>query len=367
MLLHQALRPSARAQPPLPTPRPRPRPQAHHSSPPRLILGVDDDALKWTADPLAVVGRQRALGARAVRVWVPWQGEAEPGAVRRVELARAEQAARRTEVVLAVFGSARDTPATDAARARFCGYAAAALRLVPGARAVVVWNEANAPDYWNAGPTAYERLLARCYDALHAARPGIAVLDSTASAHGPEAFLLALGEAYRASGRTLPLVDAFGHNPYPRTSREEPATTHPPGFLGEGDYARLVAVLREAFAGTPQRSLAVWYLEDGFQTGLPRRLLASYAGRENAATVDPLGQAQRLEEAIRLAACQPDVRAFFNFELMDESRLAGWQSGLLWSDGAPKPAAWAFRRGAALVRAGRVACPAPAGAAAPRP
>jgi hypothetical protein len=50
---------------------------------PRLLVGVDDDTLKWTADPLNA---------------------------RLTELARTEQAARATHVVLAVFGFARDTP-----------------------------------------------------------------------------------------------------------------------------------------------------------------------------------------------------------------------------------------------------------------
>jgi hypothetical protein len=36
------------------------------------------------------------------------------------------------------------------------------------------------------------------------------------------------------------------------------------------------------------------------------------------------------------------VRAFFNFELVDETRLAGWQSGLLWRGVHRKPAAAAF-------------------------
>ena len=50
------------------------------SPPPRrLLVGVDDDTLKWTSRPLEVVAAQRRLGADAVRVWVPWSGEAGPG------------------------------------------------------------------------------------------------------------------------------------------------------------------------------------------------------------------------------------------------------------------------------------------------
>ncbi|HET7567584.1 MAG TPA: hypothetical protein VFJ91_06305 [Gaiellaceae bacterium] len=323
--------------------------------PPPLIVGVDDDTLKWTGEPLAVVRRQQALGADAVRIWVPWNGGTRPNGTRKAELARAETAARRTRVVLAVFGPAARSPLTAPARERFCSYARAALALVPDARAVVVWNEANSATAWRGGAAGYERLLARCFDLLHAVRPDVDVLDSTASAHAPAAFLLGVAAALRASGRSAPIVDGFGHNPYPRTSAESPLATHPAGFLGEGDYERLAATLRDGFSGTPQHALDVWYLEDGFQTQAPRS--SGYTGRETAVTVTPATQAERLRTAIRLAACQPTVRAFFNFELVDEPSLAGWQSGLIWRGRGRKPAADAFRAAAEAARSGSVSCP----------
>jgi hypothetical protein len=299
-----------------------------------LLVGVDDDTLKWTADPAGVVRWQRELGADAVRVWMPWQGERRPNATRVVELQRAEQAAQRTAVVLAVFGFARDTPTTPSGQRRFCAYAKSALARVPDAKGVVVWNEANSRTYWNGTAAQYEHLLARCYDVLH--RAGLTVLDSTASAHAPEAFLREVAAAYRRSGRTRALVDAFGHNPYPLTSAEAPGATHPTGFLGEGDYDRLIRALRPF--GEPD----VWYLEDGYQSAVPRPLQRRYDGRENVTTVSAARQAAHLRAAIALAACQPRVRAFFNFELVDESRLAGWQSGLIWRGVHRKPAAQAF-------------------------
>ena len=315
---------------------------------PGLLVGVDDDTLKWTADPLGVVRWQRALGAQAVRVWVPWHGETRPSRTMLIELGRTEAAARQTRVVLAVFGFARDTPRDARTQARFCGYARSTLALVPNARAVVVWNEANSRTYWNGTPSEYEALLARCYDTLH--RGGLTILDSTASAHAPEAFLRAVGGAYRASGRTRPLTDAFGHNPYPAGGSEPPDATHPPGFAGEGDYARLVRVLHAAFGRTP----TIWYLEDGFQSTVPTRLRSHYNGHENVRTITPAQHARQLDRAIRLAACQPDVRAFFNFELVDETRLAGWQSGLIWRGVHRKPAAAAYKAAAQQAASG---CP----------
>jgi hypothetical protein len=237
---------------------------------------------------------------------------------------------------------------------RFCGYARAVVARAPSARAVVVWNEANSPTYWRTGAARYESLLARCYDVLHPMH--VTVLDSTASAHAPAAFLAALGAAYRASGRTRPLVDAFGHNPYPASASEPPDAVHLGDFLGEGDYVRLAATLHRAFAGTAQRSLDIWYLEDGFQTTVPPTLRTHYGGRETVRTLTPLRQAQDLGAAILLAACQPHVRAFFNFELVDETRLAGWQSGLVWRGVHRKPAALAFAAAAHAADSGGAHC-----------
>jgi hypothetical protein len=332
-------------------PQPTRPPQPAQPHPPHLLVGVADDTLKWTPNPLAVVRRQRALGAEAVRIWVPWHGEAGPTGPRLDELGRAEEAAQLTRVVLAVSGLARDTPTTASAQDRFCGYARSALARVPHASAVVVWNEGNDPSFWSASPAQYEALLARCYATLH--RPGLTVLDSTASGHAPEAFLRAVGDAYRESGRTRPLVDAFGHNPYPASPDEPPAAVHPVGFVGEGDYARLAAVLREAFG----RPADVWYLEDGYQSQVPARLLEQYHGRETVGVLTPALQARRLAEAIRLASCQPRVRAFFNFELVDETRLTGWQSGLVWRGVQRKPAARAFAAAARQAASGCVEHP----------
>jgi hypothetical protein len=159
------------------------------------------------------------------------------------------------------------------------------------------------------------------------------VLDSTASAHDPIAFLNAVAGVYRASGRTRALVDGFGHNPYPLTPVESPDVRHRGDFLGEADYPRLVATLKADFGRTP----AIWYLEDGFQTDW----------------LTPEQQARDVATAIAMAVCQPLVHAFFNFELVDEKRLLGWQSGLVWRGGRPKPAAAAY---AAAARAAPGGC-----------
>ena len=324
--------------------------------PPRLVVGLDDDSVKWVANADGVLASYRALGVEAVRLWIPWHGAARPRGVTVVYLERAEALASHGErVVLAIFGFAPDAPLRPRAQARYCGFVVRALRAAPSIRDVVVWNEANGPLYWprRAGAEPYERLLARCRDAVHSLRSAATVLDSTSSHHDPVSFLQAVGAAYRASGRTRPIVDAFGHNPYPLRSDEPPSARHTGGFLGEGDYARLVATLREAFHGTRQPIGSIWYLEDGFQSSVPGHHLRGYRGRETERTLaSPHGEAQALSAALRLAACQPRVQAFFNFERVDEWRLAGWQSGVLWSGGGRKPAFAAFRDAIDAVRNG---------------
>ncbi len=131
---------------------------------------------------------------------------------------------------------------------------------------------------------------------------------------------MAVAASYRASGRTLPLFDTVGHNPYPFTPGEPPAATHDV-YVGQGDIARLVGTLDLAFAGTAQPPTPIWYLEDGFQTAVtnPRRTL--YAGQESVTgVVTAPDQASQLATALRLAYCQPRVEAFFNFLLVDEPR-----------------------------------------------
>jgi hypothetical protein len=331
---------------------------------PKLLVGVDDDSVKWTASPAQLLRVTAQLGLEAVRVTLPWRsGQRRPGRLERVYLRRIERLARDRRVVVAVYGPADDAPRTREARDVFCGYVRAALHLAPDVRDVVIWNEANSRTYWRprrGAASAYAALLARCYDVLHAARSDVDVLDSTAAGHDAAGFLRAVGAAYRSSGRDRRIVDTFGHNPYPMLPTEAPSARHASGWIGEGDYPVLVRTLRAAFGATgqpvPGDGAKIWYLEDGFQTSVPRGIRA-YTGRENVAALLPAAeQGRRLADAVRLAYCQPEVGAFFNFELADETRLVGWQSGLLFANWRPKPAFDEFRRALADVAGGRVGC-----------
>ncbi len=328
---------------------------------PNLLLGVSDDLLKWTSQTSGLLRLQQSLGLQADRITLPWRpgkwtvGREESGPLQRA--ARASLAGMR--IVVAVYGAAGDAPVDEAAQSEYCSYVASIVRSYPSIGDVVVWNEPNSRTFWTPqSPAAYEALLARCWDAVHAVRADANVIAATAprGATGPAKWYRAIGDAYRASGRTLPLFDTVGHNVYPDTDAEPPAARHPHSqTIAQGDYSKLIKSLQNAFAGTAQRRLSIWYMEDGYQTRSPQT--AAYSGREQARhPLSPEEQAARLRQAIELAYCQPAVGAFFNFQLFDERSLEGWQSGVLYADGTPKPSFEALRLAAQAVRDGTISC-----------
>lgn len=372
------------------------------SAAPGLFVGLGDDSGKWS-DRSATVAVLHDFGAGAERVTVRWQpGQTALAGVERTNVDRAVGHAWAARTVLAVSGTPDASPQTDAARDEFCTFARSLLQRYPQVNDLVIWNEVNKASFWrpqynadgsDAAPGAYEALLAHCWDVLHAYRASVNVLTSTSFrgnddpdavsnvSHSPGSFYRGVGLAYRASGRTQRIFDTLGHNPYPLFSDERPWRVHHDAqTFGEGDYASLMQALWDGFGGTAQPipgqgGVAMWYLEDGFQTQIAPDKARFYSGVENdkravpagppAASdpgADPAGksrapdQATQLVDAVRLAYCQPGVGAFFNFTAMDETNLAGWQSGVLWADGSPKPSLAAFRSVTTEVNAGAVDC-----------
>jgi hypothetical protein len=346
---------------------------------PGLLLGVDDDMGKWAGDS-PVAGAIADLGATVQRITVIWlPGESDISGIEATNVQSAIDRAPNARTVLAVYGRRpADAPQTPAARTEFCTFVRGLLQHYPSIHDVVIWNEVNRAEFWwpqNDAPARYEALLGRCRDVLHAFRPNVNVISSTAArgdSRGTDAgvFIRGMGLAYRASRRSQPIVDTFGHNPYPAYSAEKPWTRHPAGgSLSEGDYAALMQAYYDGFAGTPQPlpgqgSTSVWYLEDGFQTTADSSL--GYTGAEtDLRAVSPDEQATQLVDAARLAYCEPAVGAFFNFLLVDESDLGGWQSGLMWRSLQPKPSYAAFKQAAGEIAAGSVDCNALSGGPVP--
>jgi len=260
---------------------------------PGMFVGVSDDAFEWNTAPM--VSAANDLGLRAIRVALTWtQSQRTLSPSDAASLGRVVAGAPNQRIVLAALNQG-DPPLDAASRDAYCSYLADAVTRFPRINDVVIWNEPNLSGFWRpqfgppgqSAPEQYEALAAYCYDLLHAMRPSINVIGPATSvwgndnpnafdniSHSPATFIQGIGAAYRASGRTAPLFDTFGHHPYPANSSERPWTVHSdPAIISLGDLGRLLSVLSSAFSGTGQRlpdqGVPIWYLETGYQTTIP--------------------------------------------------------------------------------------------------
>ncbi|NUR77773.1 MAG: hypothetical protein HOQ28_15990 [Thermoleophilia bacterium] len=345
----------------------------HKAQEPKLLVGAVEDAAKYARDPVAQMKLARESGFRAIVLSAVWEHGAS-AAADLPRLRRAVDAATKEDIrpVLAVYELSGDTPADGPTRAAFVAYAAALAKALPDVRDVIVGNEPNLNLFWQpqfdaaGGDQAavdYEQLLAAAYDRLKEQDPGLDVIGGGLASHGgdkpssrpthsPTQFIHDLGAAYRASGRTKPLMDAISVHVYGEANRIPPTLRHPLSTtLGIADYPKLVRLLTEAFGGTaqPGATLPIVYGEYGVETKIPPAKEPLYTGREVVAPVDEQTQALYYGEAIRAAERQPNVRMLFLFHVVDETRLEGLQSGTRYADGTPKTSEPAVR--AALDRA----------------
>src|SRR5438128_433653 len=266
---------------------------------PTMTIGATEDIVKQP-DLVAAKAQMDLLklaGLKGVRITQEWApGQTEPGGGDFDALKNAVAAAQldgvRVIVSVTNHGS-RTTPLSDQDQADFAAYAANVARALPYVHEYVVGNEPNLNRYWLpqfgldgsdvAAPT-YESLLAKTYDALKAVSPKITVLGGAVSprgidrpntgrdTHSPTAFITDMGTAYRASGRTKPIMDEFAFHPYGDNSSQPPTFQHPSSTsIGLGDYAKLVGLLGSAFDGTAQAgsTLPSVYDEYGVETQLP--------------------------------------------------------------------------------------------------
>jgi hypothetical protein len=347
-----------------------------------VVGAVEDEAKFAPTDAAASVhmARARDAGFRAIAFSAFWRPplrelpKVERDALRRA--ARAAVAASITPIVdVAQFGG--DTPLTDAEREEFASFAASVPRLVPQVEHVVVGNEPNTNLFWrpqfdasggDVAAQAYERLLARSYDAIKAFAPNVEVIGGGLAprgadrphgkrpTHSPTAFIRDLGAAYRASGRSLPLMDAFSIHVYGESSHVPPTHPHPFGStIGIADYDRLVRLLREALG----RTTPVVYGEYGVNTTIPPGEEAVYTGSQvdSKHPVDASTQARFYSQAIALAACQPLVEMLLFFHVTDEPQLEHFQTGMYYADRAPKPGLDQVAQTADAAAAGTVPCP----------
>jgi hypothetical protein len=334
------------------------------------------------------MGLARLAGLDSVRVTALWaRGTRVPSAelVQSLSNAAAAAALYDVRVYLSVypFGSTQ-TPLVDGDRADFAEFAAALARALPPVRDFIIGNEPNLNRFWlpQFGPNgedlaapAYVQLLAQTYDALKTVDPSILVYGGAVSprgidrpgsgrdTHSPTTFVPDMGTAYRASGRMLPIMDAFAFHPYQDNSSQPPSFAHPnSSTISLADYPKLVALLGRAFDGTAQAgsTLPILYDEYGVETAIPAEKASLYSGSEIAATkpVDEATQGSYYAQALALAFCQPNVSGLLIYHFRDEVPLDRLQSGVYYADGTPKSDLPTVAAAARQVRGGVIAqCP----------
>ncbi len=360
------------------------------SAHPTLVVGAAENAVQTPSltDSKAQLELAAAAGLQMVRVVALWYGSSTPSSDQLAAFTTTARAADLVGVRLAVnvFPAVnRQAPKDDASRASFVSFTTALARAAPTVRDFVVGNEPNKQFFWHpefapdgtpAAPAAYAALLGATYDALKAINPAIVVAGGALAPRGndnpnavsnvsmsPGNFILAMGEAYRASGRTIPIMDQLAIHPYGERSQQPPTFEHAGSFIGLGDYPKLVGFLGRAFDGTgqPGSALSILYDEYGVQTAPPPAKASLYTNpgaplADDAVTEDM--QAAYYRKALQMASCQPTVAGILFFHAVDEPDYGRWQSGVYYPDGTPKSSFAAIRKATLETRRGIIArCP----------
>ena len=343
-----------------------------------IVWGVNDDAGKYESGVGPFWTTLRSVGMTSDSMTLRWDetsatgfegNEADflPGALDAA-------AAAGVSVTFDVYPRHSAALASPANARRFAAWVARLATTYPQVREYVVLNECNTslfvnPQYVrgvNVSAARCGTFLAAAYDALKAVDPTIFVWGlglsprgnpvptdmSSPRATNPIDWLRFLGQWYRASGRTKPLMDGLDLHPYP-IPQSLPFATGYPGSTSFSvvNLPRAYQAFYSAFAGTGQRTvgpgrLPVSLNEVGIQTTPPVGEAAAYSGTENAAGVEQTGseayQADWYTKLVDYALCDADVTKVNIFKLVDETSLLGWQSGLFYAGFVPKLSAAAF-------------------------
>jgi len=329
-------------------------------------FGVADDTGKYADDGGASVFAQLAsLGLRDDRMTVTWD-PAHPTLITDRDFLDRSIAAATTagvQVRLAVRPVTAGAIGLSAARARsFAAFVASLADRYSQVRTFVIGNEPNQPRFWQpqfvkgkaVAAIGYERTLAATYDALKAADPSVTVVGAVLSSRGnddpnassnasrsPVRFIADMGAAYRASGRTEPLMDEFGFHAYPRSNRDSLAAGLDWPDAGFANLARVKQALWDAFSGTAQptieNGLRISIDEIGWQTNVPSSASSAYTGSENVPVTSDAAQATIYGQIIARAACDSSISSVLFSPFIDETQLGGFQSGLERADGSKRP------------------------------
>ena len=371
-----------------------------------IVWGVADDASKFADDGGAwFYGQMKGANLSTNRWTLAWDSSA-PTTIKELpflQRAAPKAQAAGVHILLALYAGTPSPTATQHDPTQFCAWAGqvATAAKAWGIHDFIVWNEPNTRLYWSpqkdasgadvAAP-AYEALLAQCYDTIHAADSaanvigmGLSPRASTSESTEPLVFLRDVGKAYRASGRTTPIMDQLSVHPYPNPN--SPTDSPDVGYevtdrFGISNLDRVKQAVWDAFNGTGQPTTVGASAKTSSIAGVPLTFVidevgwqtdttaySQYVNPENVATISEQTQADYIKKmAEKYFACDPSVTSVQLFLLVDEKYRngkdasgntlgGGWQSGLLTAGGAgvsaPKAA---YSQVGADFAAGRGAC-----------
>jgi len=245
---------------------------------------------------------------------------------------------------------------------------AAGRRYGDQVRTWAIWNEPNQPQFLRpqfasggrpASPAIYRELYHAGVRGLSKAGQGAdTVLIGETSPRGtprvvaPLAFLrgmLCLNAKYKRIGKCAPLsAGGYAHHAY--TTKQGPSFKPPPNDVTIGVLSRLTRALdRSRRAGALTRRLRVHLTEFGIQST-----------PDTTSGVSLAKQVEYRAIAERIAYDNPRVAAFSQYLLRDSDAttpgvFGGFESGLRFANGMPKPSLAAFRLPLAVRRTGRKA------------
>ena len=339
-----------------------------------LDVGVTEDAGK-TDGGAAFFATLNDVGLKVNRVSINWDAANPTTIAAQAELAAwlPQAQAAGTWIIFAVAPlDAHGLTATPGAKAQFAAFVTQLATTFPTVKDYVIGNEPNQPRFWlpqfspvgkPLAAAQFLPVLAASYDALKAVDPTINVIGVGLSPRGndqpfgksnrsrsPVRFLHDLGVAYRATGRTKPVMDELAFHPYPQPQQGPPSVHYAWPTAGLSDLARIKQAVWDAFHGTGQPTFAEagtaqvkplrFDLDEvGWQVAPLPALASMYTGVETAGTklISEDDQATYYRDTVTLAECDPGVRMLSFFHLIDETDLDRWQSGLERADGSHRP------------------------------
>ena len=356
-----------------------------------IRVGVADDHPKEPGITERFYDTMKDVGLTENRITVLWDPAwpttipEESDTRQAIEVA----ASRNVHVTLAMYPTrARAFADSPRAAGEFVTWVQLVARAFPQVKDFIVGNEPNKSRFWQpqfntnrtaAACAAYEPVLAASYDALKAVDRTNTVIGVGLGPRGTDNALATgnlsispvrcirdIGRAYRASRRTKPIMDELSLHPHPNSSTDQLETGYSWPNAGVPNLARIKQAVWDAFNGTaqpmfqeaglpngPARTLKVRLNEVGWQVSIPAGSRAAYHGRESVVTTDEGNQAAIYGNLIPLMACDPAVKSVLFFNLVDETDLDRWQSGLLRADWTRRPS-YAIVKGS--IAAGQTHC-----------